>query len=262
MAKKSQSKKQRSGLADEVWIMASTGISLPEIAKRLNLSLEETRALRAEAGESIRQHGLELIKQRRSQKPRKITRADFLRWLDACHERFGSVLHWPLNLTRFTYFQSELCWDASCAMSHAQAVQDFESSYKAAHEQGDPEAIMEFAKDNREAISRPWVIQQLLAWRLMDSAEGFRLFNRFMRTYYNRKGKRTQARMLEIIKLDTAVYKDSLTWTKGPMRSGLAKRYKYGIDNVKDVLRHYRAAYQRWKADPRTRLILSSNSPR
>ena len=180
---------------------------------------------------------------------------------------FAAATLWPLNIKRFTYFTSELCWRAPrpdlegylapLVMSDEQTAQDFESSYKTAHENGDPGAIMEFAKDNREAIGREWVIRQLLEWRLTGTRDSHRQFARFIGHYWNDKGKRSQPKMLEIMKKDQAVYRDSLTWTKGPMISGLAKRHTIGSNDVKDILKAYRAAYDKWKRSRSARVYLS-----
>ena len=200
------------------------------------------------------------------------TETQFIEWLETCQQHLASVPLWPLNITRFTYFTSELCWRAPrpdlkeyivpLVMSDEQTAQDFESAYKTDHENGDPEAIMEFGQDNREAIGRPWVIRQLLEWRLSGSRHGRQKFDRFIGLYWNDRGKRTQAKMLETIKKDQAVYKDSLTWTKGPMISGLAKAHITGQNDVKDILKAYRAAYKQWKGSRSTRLYLSLMPPR
>ena len=68
--------------------------------------------------------------------------------------------------------------------------------------------------------------------------------------------------MLETIEKDQAVYKDSLTWTKRPMISGLAKKRITGQNNVKDILKAYRAEYKKWKRSRSARLYLSLMSPR
>lgn len=200
------------------------------------------------------------------------TKTQFIEWLETCQQHLASVTLWPLNITRFTYFTSELCWRAPrpdlegylapLVMSDEQAAQDFESAYKTAHEGGDSKAIMEFAEDNREAIGREWVIRQLLEWRLSGSREGRKQFDRFIKHYWNDRGKRDQATMLEIIKNDQAVYRDSLSWATRPLILGLARRHTMGQNNVKDILKAYRAAYNKWKRSRSARLYLSLMPPR
>ena len=87
----------------------------------------------------------------------------YLLWLQEAAERLTIQQPWPKGATRFGYFQSEVCWsliprDDKHYDQLSFLVEDFESSYRDAHESGDIEAIFEFAKHNREALTRPWVL--------------------------------------------------------------------------------------------------------
>jgi len=181
------------------------------------------------------------------------TEEEFLTWLNEAVVLLSQSKPWPKNATRFRYFHSEASWNIRTHVD----IEQFESAYKEAHESGDKAAIFEFARDDRESLKREWVIEQLVAWRLSSRAEGKRSFEKFMRAYWSEQGTRKSLTTLDIIKRDQSVYKDSLSWTNGPLIAGLAKKHTMSKDNVKDVLKHYRAAYMQWKSSPFRRLLRS-----
>ena len=96
-------------------------------------------------------------------KLRTPTEGQFVEWLETCRQHLASVTLWPLKATRFTYFESELCWRAPrpdleeyiapLVMSDEQTAQDFESDYKAAHENGDPGAIVDHGKAAKSLLA-------------------------------------------------------------------------------------------------------------
>lgn len=190
----------------------------------------------------------------------------FLVWLKEAASRLAQTKPWPKGATRFGYFKSEVCWNLRPDLEGHEDrltfnMEDYESAYKTAHESGDTNAIFEFAKDNREALSRDWVISQLVKWRLSDSAKGKRQFDRFMLVYWTRQGNRTRKTILGIIRRDQRVYKafvgrDRVLSMKVAL-SDLSDRYIMSPDSVKDVLKYYGQFYNRWKNSRNTRLYLS-----
>ena len=238
--------------------MRAEGATVGAIARRLRLPLEETRCL--VLGNDYREKlrafpsGKPLPAKQSKQSP---TPEDFIEWLQKeAVPRLEGMPVWPKGATRFDYFQSEASWNVRIHFD----MEQFESAYKDAHESGDKAAIFEFARDDRESIKREWVIEQLVAWRLSSRAEGKRSFEKFMRAYWSQRGTRNRRTTLEIIKRDQSVYKDSLSWTNGPRIAGLAKKHTMSKDNVKDVLKHYRAAFRQWKSSPFPRLLRSGLS--
>lgn len=235
--------------------MLAEGATVGTIARRLRLPLEETRCL--VLGNDYR----EKLQAYPSGKPlpakqseQSLTPEDFIEWLQKeVVPRLERMPVWPKGATRFRYFSSEASWNVRIDFD----MEQFESAYKEAHEAGDKVAIFEFAKDDRECLKRKWVIEQLVAWRLSSGGEGKRSFETFMRAYWSQQGTRNSLTTLEIIKRDQSVYKDSLSRTNGPRIAGLAKEHTMSKDNVKDVLKHYRAAFRQWKSSPFRRLLKS-----
>jgi hypothetical protein len=191
----------------------------------------------------------------------------FLVWLREAANRLSKQKPWPKGATRFGYFQSEVCWNLSRAeqIDHYDrltfSIEDFESSYKSAHEKGDSKAIFAFAKDNREALTRPWITRQLVEWRLDDSRKSKRYFDRFMQIYWSQQGTRKGKTMIAIIRRDQAVYAASLrhdpTKPKKGLLFDLADRFPMSQDSIKDVLKFYGQFYERWRTLPDTRIYLS-----
>lgn len=195
------------------------------------------------------------------------TPKDFLVWLNEAAKRLAKQRPWPIGAKRFEYFESEVCWNLSRpeeADYYDRAtfsMDDFESSYKSAHESGDPEAIFDFAEHNREALTRPWVVRQLTEWRLIESPKSERQFNRFMQVLWSRQGKRKAHNMIGIIKRDQRVYKAFLQSDQSKPKkvciSDLAQQFSMSQDSVKDVLKFYGQFYERWRKMRDTRIYLS-----
>lgn len=190
----------------------------------------------------------------------------FFTWLKEATNRLSKQKPWPKGATRFGYFNSEVCWNLRPDLGDSFDrltfnMEDFESAYKAAHENGDPHAIFEFAKDNREALNREWVVSQLVKWRLSNSTKGKRQFDRFMRAYWSQQGKRSHKNMLSIIRRDQQVYRAFVNQTQSESRKAvlldLAQKYRMSQDNVKDVVKFYGQFYKRWKSSPDTSIYLS-----
>jgi hypothetical protein len=131
---------------------------------------------------------------------------DFLHWLDDVLETLrilnNSHRPWPKQATRFHYWQSSIChpaWtnlrDKRDTPDHERArafadpqsstmkisivdqgsprqrfpqsrLDQFEESYRKAYENGDLDAIFEFARESREALRSQWAVGILTAWRL------------------------------------------------------------------------------------------------
>jgi hypothetical protein len=194
------------------------------------------------------------------------TEAQFLEWLQEAVDRLAKTKPWPMNANQYTYFHSEACWNLRPDLeNYAEQIIidqcDFESEYRTAYESGDGEAIYEFAKANREAIGRDWVTKQLVAWRLSDSPEGKRQFDRFMRAYWSRQGKRSPGKMLDIIRRDQACYKAFLGRNRNNLQSTFLEQYSethgMSLDSVEEIVKYYNQYYAIWKACPSTRLYLS-----
>lgn len=190
----------------------------------------------------------------------------FLSWLKEAITSLSKLKEWPIGVTRFTYFDSEACWNLRPDLKDTYdpltfSMEDFESSYKAAHELGDPRAIFEFAKDNREALKREWVVSQLVSWRLNPSTQTKKQFDKFMQAYWSQQGKRSHKNMLGIIKRDYQVYRDFVQkYSSESRKSALSKlsdEHRMSTDNTKDVLKFYGQFYTRWKTSRATRLYLS-----
>lgn len=170
----------------------------------------------------------------------------YLTWLREAADRLARHQSWPKGVTRFGYFQSEVCWNISRPEEPDHydrltfSMDDFESSYKNAHEKGDSKAIFAFAKDNREALTRPWVTRQLVEWRLIDSRKSKRDFDRFMQIYWKQQGTRKSKTMIAIIERDQAVYAAYLrydsTKPKKELIYHLADRFPISRDSIRDVL--------------------------
>jgi hypothetical protein len=209
---------------------------------------------------------------------------DFLRWLDDVLAVIRLYVDerrpLPKGVTRFGYFHSVVTYEAWLnlepqAYDRILAFEDpkrsamrvavaedippthkvppsarelFEVLYRKAHEGGDPTAIFEFARDDREALKASWVVEQLLAWRKEGSEEAKRLFNRFMRAYWSHQGQRDDAHMLEMIERDQAIYWEfcsrgpQTTWQQ--MIATLAAKHGIGTESVRPVLKHYNKFYR------------------
>ena len=179
----------------------------------------------------------------------------------------AALTAWPKGVKRFTYFKSEVCWnltrpdDTDYFDRLTIDMDEFESSYKTAHEKGDNKAIFDFAKNNREALNRPWIIRQLVEWRLSESRKSKRRFDRFMQTYWSQQGTRKLKTMMAIIRRDQAVYAASLRHKPTKPKKGLiydlAERFPMSRDSIRDVLKFYGQYYERWRTLPNTRIYLS-----
>ncbi len=251
----STSQESRSVLADQAWLMAWQGNPFSVIAEHLLVSTEEARKLVWEAGSKIRDQGVKAIRQKNAVKQSEPTPEDFLEWLEKeAVPRLAGMKVWPMGATRFTYFHSEACWNYQVLTT----VEIVESEHADRHISGDRKAIFEFAKSNREALYKDWVVRQLVDWRLCGEQQ---LFDKFMRAYWSQQGKRTAGTMLNKIKRDLAIYKDSISVISTSLNKELANKHDIGPNTVKEVLRHYRAAYDWWKASKLSRLFRSTHSP-
>ena len=122
----------------------------------------------------------------------------------------------------------------------------FRSRYKADFENGDTNALLELARDDREALEENWVIAQLLAWRKDGSARAKRNFDRFMRAYWSRQGKRRDKTTLAVIQRDQAIYQGYVQRGSQQLKTvhvDLANTHKIGVETVKSVIKHYNSFY-------------------
>jgi hypothetical protein len=154
---------------------------------------------------------------------------------------------WPLGLTAFTYLKSAAWW----ALERGVIVEIIDSPCEAAYKSGDTDAIFRFAKENREALLKDWVVRELVNWRLCEDKKKF---DKFMRAYWTTHGHRSHENTLSTIRLHQCIYRDSLDWTDGPMVRGLAAKHRQGQNTIKLVLKRYSAAYKHWSKSKLTHL--------
>jgi hypothetical protein len=198
---------------------------------------------------------------------------------------------WPKGCSRFTYWNSSLASTAwadlrdQSSSPEAERVRAFDdpkhsamkvsvadpstlhkhrtppsvqeqlsTTYRTAFVRGDDDSIFEFARDNLFAIQEPWVIEQLLAWRLSGTAAAKRSFNRFMRLYWGAWGKRTPENTLAIIEKDQNIYSSYLTRDKNCRKEQavemLADQFDTGAASIGLVLKRYSAYHRTWTDTP------------
>lgn len=226
-----------------------------------------------------------LQKQPHASSPRR-TPEQFEQWLARTLQIYQKIvdqgLPWPMRATRFEYWYSEVvspAWENvdPAAYRRIRALEDprhsamrvavadldnhkhvsppswqeqFEENYRVAHKKGDVEAIFEFAREDREALQAPWVVDQLIAWRLEDTLIAKRKFGRFMRAYWSMRGTRKGVTNLEIIKRDQAIYSSFLHRNHAVSREiaigDIADQHDFSADSVKDVLKKYKKFYREW----------------
>lgn len=256
--KSAQPQSTRTSLPEQAWMMISSGQSIREIAKRLNISETATRALIAEYRHSVRSAGLEVIRRRNKTRSGEPTNMDFVEWCKTVAlPRLAQLTQWPIGITRRNYFDS----DAVSSYSVVATCEIGKHRFAEAHKNGDSEAIHKFAKVNRMALKEDWVIRQLVAWRLEGTGESKRQFDKFMKTYWQSQGKRSVETNVRVIAEDVAVYADSLLPSKGNLVNALSAKHIMSRDRVKLILKMYRKAYSRWKCSLSAKLWLSTSVP-
>jgi hypothetical protein len=180
----------------------------------------------------------------------------FLRWLSEGVERMAALPAWPMGSDQSTYFKSMACWDWSGARIQTVDLREFGD--EAAHRRGDQEAIFRFAKDNRDALRHSWVIDQLEEWRFEGTKAAKKNIKRFCTAYQDDCVKRSPAHILENIRRDQRLYRDSLSPEfrnhKDTLHSALAAEHGIGVNTVKTILKKYAKAYKWWSQLKEARL--------
>jgi len=241
---------------DAIKKMRAEGATAGAIARKLKLPLEDVYCLIW--GKDYREKLVSFssgkpLTRNVQQKP---TVEAFVKWLETkALPNLKQLTEWPMGVTKYTYFRSEAVW-----ITRVLATIEEPSALANEHRNGDPKAIFIFAKTNRKALFAKWVQRQLVEWRLTNTKQSKEHFDRFMRAYWSQQGKRTISTMIKIIADDQAIYRDSITWAGKSMVNGLVKRHTVSRDRVKDVLKHYRAAYRWWQKSPDAHLWLTTTS--
>jgi hypothetical protein len=251
MPKSTKPRKSESAIEKTAKEMRSKGSSVGAIARHLNLPMEVARCLIWGKGyeERLQRLPTTLIT---SQEP---TEQLFVQWLSEAAHRLSALPTWPLGAGQFTYFDSEACWQPARILS---TVDLRDLGDEAAYMAGEEEAIFHFAKGNRDALRHIWVIEQLEAWRCEGTKDSKRKLRRFISAYSDDGVKRMPQNILENIKRDQDIYRDSLSdsFRNGQQRlvSALSDKYMLGENGIKDILKHYHKAYDRWRLSKRARL--------
>ncbi len=121
---------------------------------------------------------------------------------------------------------------------------------------GNVNAIFEYAEQDRLALLAPWVIDQLIEWRQMDTVETRRLFERFMTAYWGKQGKRSARTILEAIERDLKVYAwihEEKARTQKPIKvlqGEAARQFGMSITNVRKAWQHYEILRKKEKPQP------------
>jgi hypothetical protein len=218
--------------------MRSKGSSVGAIARHLNLPIED--AWRLVCGCGYRDRMVEFPSGKPILSPEALRQSPtpelFVKWLrKEVNPRFEQLPEWPMGVGQHTYFDSEAMWPGARVLANIKVP----SGLAKAHRNGEPEAIFEFAKSNRKALLAKWVVRQLVEWRISNTSQSERQFNKFMTAYWDKRGRRKIKTMVVSIMRDQAIYSDSLTWPKRVMESrvtGLADKHGVSKDRVKDVL--------------------------
>jgi hypothetical protein len=123
------------------------------------------------------------------------------------------------------------------------------ASYELAFRAGDSGAIYEFAADSYEALSAPWVMEQLVRWRLEGSKSAQRQFERFMQAYWKPAGRRGGSTTLQIIRRDQEVFVAHLNRSRkaaAALHQQLADDHYVSLETVKAVIKNYGAHFDQW----------------
>ena len=190
-------------------------------------------------------------------KTERLTREAFVKWLQSSAlPNLAQLPEWPKGVTKNNYFWSEAVWP-SLVLAKSEV---FSGEFRA-HIAGDSAAIFRYARQNREALRKKWVIRQLISWRLENTRESEQLFKRFVRAYWSRQGKRQASNMVQTVKRDIDIYSASFSLPRGARTAYLAQRFTLSPSGIKAVLKNYNKAYERWSQSKTAYLWVSTNLP-
>lgn len=149
-------------------------------------------------------------------------------------------------------FTADTLEAANAAIAH----RNLSAEYQRDHDAGDLQAIFEYAKADVGAFRAPWVVTQIEAWRLENTAASRKKLQKLFRAYTDDRGSRKMETLKTLIKRDQAMFKDIITLHEQgmPLRASqdsdgrfwtIAQRYGVKEGTVEEMYREYKAMADR-----------------
>jgi hypothetical protein len=196
---------------------------------------------------------------------------DYERWLQHVYDTLEFYVQErrpiPKGVTRFRYLESSVltadAWlrltpEATGRIARLERRpetrpawrEDFLKSYRSEYESatdddGRCSALVELARDDREAIRESFVSDALFDWRRRGLKH---FFDRFMAAYWDERGHRKADSIRADIRRDQRIWRDYVPAIQSGSTVGAAQRLvadqqHMGLENVRKVVKRYRQFY-------------------